>query len=107
MSGSDLVILNAKERIKHISSVELNLVVERLSEEFIKQPENKRLNVFKGLIDLSVERNECAEFVVQKISSFPSKFITLQMKKYADNLILLAIPASEDMSKLIQNWKNK
>lgn len=107
LSGSDLVILNAKERIKHISSVELNLVVERLSEEFIKQPENKRLNVFKGLIDLSVERNECAEFVVQKISSFPSKFITLPMKKYADNLILLAIPASEDMSKLIQNWKNK
>ena len=107
LSGSDLAILNVKKNIKNISSVELNLIVERFSEEFIKQPENKRLNIFKGLIDLSVNRNECADFVVQKISSLPSKYISQAMEKYAENLTKLTIPASKNMSTVIQKWGEK
>lgn len=104
LSGSDLAILNVKKNIENISSVELNLIVERFFEEFIKQPENKRLNIFKGLIDLSVNRNECADFVVQKISSLPSKYISQAMEKYAENLTKLTIPASKNMSTVIQKW---
>lgn len=107
LSGSDLAILNVNKNIKNISSVELNLIVERFSEEFIKQPENKRLNIFKGLIDLSVNRNECADFVVQKISSLPSKYISQAMEKYAENLTKLTIPASKNMSTVIQKWGEK
>lgn len=105
--GNDIVILNAEENIKNVSSVELNLIVEQLSEEFIKQPEDKRLGVFKGLIDLSTKRNECADFVVRKISSLPSNYMTKPMKMYANNLINLEIPASNNMSKVINGWNDK
>ena len=107
LSGNDIVKLNAEENIKNLSSVELNLIVEQLSEEFIKQPENKRIGVFKGLIDLSTKRNECADFVVRKISSLPSKYITEAMKIYARNLTNLTIPASSDMSKVMNSWNDK
>lgn len=107
LSGNDIVILNAEENIKSVSSVELNLIVEQLSEEFIKQPEDKRLGVFKGLIDLSTKRNECADFVVRKISSLPSKYITEPMKIYARNLTNLTIPASNNMSSVINSWNDK
>lgn len=105
--GNELAKLNANENIKNISSVELNLIVEQFSEEFIKQPQNKRLDVFKGLIDLSTERNECADFVVEKISRFPSEYITNPMKKYAESLINLDIPASKCMRTFIQELNNK
>lgn len=107
LSGNDLVILNAKENIKNVSSVELNLIVEQLSEEFIKQPENKRLGIFKGLIDLSTKRNECADFVVRKISELPINYMTKPMKMYANNLIDLEIPASSEMSKVANSWNDK
>lgn len=107
LSGSDLAILSAVDNIKNISSVELNLLVERFSEEFIKQPESKKLSVFKGLIDLSVKRDECADYVVKKISGLPSNLVTLPMKKYAENLTKLTIPASESMSTVIQKWDEK
>lgn len=107
LSGNDLVILNANENIKNVSSVELNLIVEQLSEEFIKQPENKRLGIFKGLIDLSTKRNECADFVVRKISELPINYMTKPMKMYANNLIDLEIPASSEMSKVANSWNDK
>lgn len=107
LSGNDIVKLNAEENINNLSSVELNLIVEQLSEEFIKQPENKRIGVFKGLIDLSTKRNECADFVVRKISSLPSKYITEPMKIYARNLTNLTIPASNNMSSVINSWNDK
>ncbi|MCU9534000.1 KAP family NTPase [Streptococcus sp. CSL10205-OR2] len=107
LSGSSIAIFNTEGNIKNISSVELNLIVERFFEEFIKQPADKRFSVFKGLIDLSTKRNECADFAVQKISGLPSNYITPPMKKYAENLTGLTIPASENMRKVIQKWDEK
>ena len=82
-------------------------MVEQLSEEFIKQPEDKRLGVFKGLIDLSTKRNECADFVVRKISELPINYMTKPMKMYANNLIDLEILASSEMSKVVNSWNDK
>ena len=107
LSGNDIAKLNAEENINNLSSVELNLIVEQLSEEFIKQPEDKRLGVFKGLIDLSTKRNECADFVVRKISELPINYMTKSMKMYANNLIDLEIPASSEMSKVVNSWNDK
>lgn len=107
LSGNDIVIFKAKENIKSVSFVELNLIIEQLSEEFIKQPEDKRLNVFKGLIDISTIRNECAGFVVRKIYGLPSNYMSKPMKIYANNLINLKIPASNNMSTVINSWDDK
>lgn len=82
-------------------------MVEQLSEEFIKQPEDKRLGVFKGLIDISTIRNECADFVVRKIYGLPSNYMSKPMKIYANNLINLKIPASSNMSTVINSWDDK
>lgn len=107
LSGNDIAKLNAEENINNLSSVELNLMVEQLSEEFIKQPEDKRLGVFKGLIDISTIRNECADFVVRKIYGLPSNYMSKPMKIYANNLINLKIPASSNMSTVINSWDDK